>query len=61
MLRIRVLDDGIGLEDGDLSKPGSLGLIGIRERVQALNGRISIRGKGGTRVTVLLPLPAGGP
>lgn len=57
MLRIRVVDDGIGLTEGDLGKPGSLGLIGMRERVYALNGRISIRGKGGTRITVLLPLP----
>jgi signal transduction histidine kinase len=59
MLRIRILDDGVGLSDSDLRKPGSLGLVGMRERVQALNGRMSIRGKGGARVTVLLPLPDG--
>lgn len=57
MLHIRIEDDGIGLDAGNLHKPHSLGLIGMRERVVALNGKISVRGQGGTRITALLPLP----
>jgi signal transduction histidine kinase len=55
-LRICVEDDGVGLTDEDLRKPHSLGLIGMRERVQALQGEMSIRGQGGTRITIALPL-----
>ncbi|MRV74246.1 hypothetical protein GJ700_21290 [Duganella sp. FT92W] len=56
-LRICVEDDGVGLTDEDLRKPHSLGLIGMRERVQGLQGEMSIRGQGGTRITIVLPLP----
>jgi signal transduction histidine kinase len=56
-LRICIEDDGVGLNDEDLRKPHSLGLIGMRERVQALRGSMSIRGQGGTRITIVLPLP----
>lgn len=56
-LRICIEDDGIGLTDEDLRKPHSLGLIGMRERVQGLRGEISVRGQGGTRIAISLPLP----
>lgn len=56
-LRITVEDDGVGLTEEDLRKPHSLGVIGMRERVQGLRGDMSIRGQGGTRVTITLPLP----
>lgn len=56
-LRICVEDDGVGLTDEDLRKPHSLGLIGMRERVQGLRGDMSIRGQGGTRISIVLPLP----
>lgn len=56
MLRIGIEDDGVGLTDQDLRKPHSLGLLGMRERVQALRGDISVRGAGGVRITVVLPL-----
>jgi len=55
-LLIEVEDDGIGIPDNP--KLG-LGLFGMRERVQALEGAIFIgrREKGGTRVAAALPLP----
>lgn len=55
-LLIEVEDDGIGIPDNP--KLG-LGLLGMRERVQALGGRISIgrRNEGGARVAAALPLP----
>lgn len=58
-LLITIADDGKGIEETDLHKPGSLGLLGMRERVLALGGDISV-GKdegGGTRIDVTLPLP----
>ena len=52
-------DQGRGLNGARLSGPRGLGLIGMRERAQALNGRFTIedRPEGGTRVSVTLPVP----
>ena len=55
-LLIEVEDDGKGIPDNP--KLG-LGLLGMRERVQALGGAISIgrRKEGGARIAAALPLP----
>ena len=52
-----VLDDGKGVAAVDLRKPGSLGLLGIRERFSAAGGGLMVeRGKSrGTCLTVFLP------
>jgi PAS domain S-box-containing protein len=51
-------DDGRGIEPADLAKARSLGLKGMRERVQYLGGSIEVaRGpRGGTRVRVRVPV-----
>jgi signal transduction histidine kinase len=51
-------DNGIGIAEEPVSDPRSLGLLGIRERVQLLGGRFLIGGKPGegTLVKVTLPL-----
>ncbi|WP_229490888.1 sensor histidine kinase [Pseudoduganella namucuonensis] len=59
-LRIGIADDGIGISEPDLAKPHSLGLIGMRERVRALQGEMVLGDtddRGGTRIDVVLPLP----
>jgi PAS domain S-box-containing protein len=58
-LRIRVSDDGRGFDVG--SESGGFGLRGIRERVELLEGRLTIalREEGGTEVRATLPLAAG--
>jgi signal transduction histidine kinase len=62
-LHLLVEDDGYGIDLGvvngaSIVKRG-LGLIGMRERAQALNGSFLIenRREGGTRVSVTLPVP----
>jgi PAS domain S-box-containing protein len=52
-----VADDGRGVAPVDLRKPGSLGLLGIRERFAAAGGGLMVeRGSpGGTCLTVFLP------
>jgi len=55
-LRVEVTDDGAG---GAAISPGS-GLQGLRDRVEAISGRLEVHSPrgGGTRVTAFLPLAA---
>ena len=56
VVRVSVRDDGIGGAD---FAPGS-GLVGLKDRVEALGGRISLESQrgAGTAIEVELPLPA---
>lgn len=59
-LLITIRDDGRGIAPADLEKAQSLGLVGMRERVWAMQGEISVSGAEppGTRIDIALPLPA---
>ena len=56
-IALRISDSGIGFDPGRLSQAG-LGLVSMRERVAAHNGRLAIEAVpgSGTRITVGLPL-----
>jgi signal transduction histidine kinase len=57
-LHIDIEDDGRGIRPADFRKGSSFGLLGMRERVQALRGEIEIAGgAAGTRIHIRLPLP----
>ncbi|WP_373991201.1 sensor histidine kinase [Duganella sp. BuS-21] len=56
-LHITIHDDGRGIAEKDMDKASSYGLIGMRERVWALQGEIAIASDGGTRIMIRLPLP----
>jgi len=55
---LEVVDNGCGISDKAMSKKNSFGLIGMRERVHAIGGKISITSirKGGTKVALKAPL-----
>jgi signal transduction histidine kinase len=56
-ITLEISDDGVGIEEGAMHKPRSLGLVGLRERFAARGGGLVVR-RGehlGTRVTVYLP------
>jgi PAS domain S-box-containing protein len=57
-LIVEVEDDGVGLPESKLLSPRSLGLIGMRERAEAVRGRLDCtrRTTGGTVVAVRVPL-----
>lgn len=57
-LLIQIRDDGRGIKAEDMEKAESLGLIGMRERVWAMNGEITISSDEppGTRIEIVLPL-----
>jgi len=58
---IKIEDDGIGFENAN-GKPRGLGLLGIRERVGELGGKLVIQSSGarGTSVAASFPLLSGG-
>ena len=58
-LRIGISDDGRGIASGDMEKGDTLGLLGMRERVAALQGSMNVDGGSGTRIAIRIPLPAG--
>lgn len=57
-LQVTIADNGQGLEIQDKRKSGSLGLVGIRERVKALGGEFAIesQAQSGTKLHVWVPL-----
>lgn len=57
-LILQVKDNGKGITEKQLSSPKSIGLIGMRERVTFLGGRLKITGdrNKGTTVTVSIPM-----
>jgi hypothetical protein len=59
---LEVSDNGRGIQHGDLSKAGSLGIVGMSERAELLAGfcRIVPRAGGGTVVHVELPCESDG-
>lgn len=53
-----VADNGCGIAPDADKKPDSFGLLGMRERVEALNGELHIRSTpAGTTIEVTIPLP----
>ncbi|MGZ8292473.1 MAG: ATP-binding protein [Telluria sp.] len=59
-LLLTIRDDGRGIQAGDMEKTESLGLVGMRERVWAMNGEITIGSDEppGTRIDIVVPIPA---
>jgi PAS domain S-box-containing protein len=57
-LLIQIRDDGRGIRAEDMEKAESLGLIGMRERVWAMNGDITISSDEppGTRIDIVMPI-----
>jgi PAS domain S-box-containing protein len=55
--RLEILDNGIGISDDALDKPGSFGLLGMREQFEARGGGLMAERQhaGGTKVSVFLP------
>jgi signal transduction histidine kinase len=62
-LFIDIEDDGVGIPPERATNPTSLGLLGIRERAQRLNGDVLVTATKphGTRVSLRLPIRPGGP
>jgi signal transduction histidine kinase len=57
-LRLQVSDNGRGITENEINAPKAFGLLGIRERLYPLGGKITFEGRPqqGTRVIIHLPL-----
>lgn len=58
MFWLEITDNGIGIDDKKLTDPTSIGLLGMKERVLALGGTLTIKGapKVGTTITATIPV-----
>jgi signal transduction histidine kinase len=54
LVRLRIKDDGLGSANSE----GGFGLLGVRERVQLLNGAVRVRTHAGEGFTLEVELPA---
>lgn len=57
-LIMKIMDNGKGIQEKDIEGPGSLGLIGMRERLRHWNGQVQFTGVAGkgTSVEIIIPL-----
>jgi len=58
-LSVKIVDDGVGIDETRLETPNSHGLLGMRHRIESLDGELRIRSLGprvGTEVTFTLPI-----
>jgi len=56
---LTVHDNGQGFSTADPARPGSFGLVGLRERAALLNGRVTIDSAPGHGARIEMRLPAG--
>ncbi len=54
---LEVADDGVGIPAGMLDNPGSLGLVGMRERATGLGAEFQVKGGTGLGTTIRVLLP----
>jgi hypothetical protein len=57
---LRVRDNGIGMDVSKLEQSQQFGLLGMRERVQALNGSFKLESAPGKGVDIQVAIPIGG-
>jgi signal transduction histidine kinase len=57
MIRLSIVDDGCGFDPAAERRPDSIGLVGIRERVEALGGELVITSAPGAGATIEVMLP----
>lgn len=56
-LHMEIADDGVGMYPGDRRKSKSFGLLGIRERLSAIGGEMTVQSKPGEGTVLTLSIP----
>jgi two-component system sensor histidine kinase UhpB len=58
-ISLTVTDDGRGITEEEIRRHGSLGLLGMKERVAILGGTLDVQGRPGQGTTVAIRIPLG--
>jgi PAS domain S-box-containing protein len=58
---LEIRDNGKGISDEQIANSNSLGLLGMKERINLLGGRFAIHGQEGKGTTVVVQMPLEGP
>jgi two-component system, NarL family, sensor histidine kinase UhpB len=56
-IRLVIKDDGRGITEDEIKRHGSLGLLGMKERVAILGGTLDVEGRPGEGTTVAIRIP----
>ena len=56
-ISMEVLDDGRGIDEEQVSAPGSLGILGMKERALAFGGEVEMRGEQGKGTVLIARIP----
>lgn len=56
-IELLVCDNGKGVTRGDIKKAGSFGILGIKERIKLLGGRMAIAGRKGKGTAIRIRIP----
>jgi signal transduction histidine kinase len=57
MIELKVVDNGVGISKADIAKANSFGILGIRERVNLLGGKVNIAGRKGKGSVLRVRIP----
>lgn len=57
---LRATDNGRGIRESDINKPGSFGIRGMRERCQQLGGELHVNGVPEKETCVIIQIPVNG-
>lgn len=57
---LEAIDNGCGIRETDMNKPGSFGIWGMRERCQRLGGSFHVNGISGKETCVIIQIPVNG-
>ncbi len=58
-ISMELLDDGRGIDEEQVSAPGSLGILGMKERALAFGGEVEMRGEEGKGTVLIARIPCG--
>ena len=50
-------DNGIGFKENEIKNKKTLGLLGMKERIQLINGKYEINGNSGKGTSVIITVP----
>jgi signal transduction histidine kinase len=56
-LKLNINDNGKGIVEEDMGKTSSFGLVGMRERIKAMNGEFQVLSTPGEGTTLEIRLP----